>query len=279
MKVDAVSLIEGAGGLEKIYMRNSNLPVVLICTALTVAAGIFIFRIIVNKKKSRPKRMALDILALISLTVLFVFGALPFIKTKTGRDDMKKALQGVENVKAFYSSMKQLGNDYYNQSKETDFLEVTDELKNQFDEIFADEGTYKNILENIIPPGLSQQPDRFLMTMDTVKLKNIFQIEKVPDGYVIKVKAEVPHWFYYDDSIEATKSRWFEYYSDICMTDDEAKALSGKALEEYSEIGEGKYGGITIYAEETHEFHLVKSGGEYKIKNFVFKIDSYRVED
>jgi len=143
-----------------------------------------------------------------------------------------------------------------------------------FRKIFLEDGIWQNIISNLYTKA-SQQPDRFLNTSKSIKIKDISVVSITDKECTCVVKAEASHWFYADHGMELTKKVYFKYYDDICISEEELKKFDQKALQEYKKIGEGKFAGNTIKTEENHIFHLVKKEGVYKIKDFVFNITSF----
>lgn len=178
-----------------------------------------------------------------------------------------------DQIKLFYETIKVLDKEYYFNILDFDY-KPSDELTEIFNKIFLEDKIWQNIISNLYTKA-SQQPDRFLNTSKSIKIKNI-SIGSITDKEcTCIVKAEASHWFYADRGIEFTKKKYFKYYDDICISEEELEKFDQKALQKYKKIGEGKFTGNTIKTEENHIFHLVKKEGIYKIKDFVFNITSF----
>ena len=178
-----------------------------------------------------------------------------------------------EQVRSFYEAIKMLEEEYYYDLLDFDY-EPSTELKNTFNKIFINDEIWQNIISNLYTKA-SQQPDRFLNTSKSIKIKDISIVSITDKECTCIVKAGATHWFYADHGMELTKKVYFKYYDDICISEEELKKFDQKALQEYKKIGEGKFAGNTIKTEENHIFHLVKKEGVYKIKDFVFNITSF----
>ena len=178
-----------------------------------------------------------------------------------------------DQIKLFYETIKVLDEEYYFNLSDFDY-QTSDELKEIFHKIFLEDEIWQVIISNLHTKA-SQQPDRFLNTSKSIKIKNISIVSITDEECTCIVKAEASHWFYADRGMEFTKKEYFKYYDDICISEGELEKFGKKALQEYRKIGEGKFMGCTIKTEENHIFHLVKKEGIYKIKDFVFNITSF----
>lgn len=177
-----------------------------------------------------------------------------------------------DQIKLFYEIIKVLDEEYYFNSFDFDY-EPSDELTRIFHKIFSEDKIWQNIISHLDTKA-SQQPDRFLDTGKTIKIKNISIVSIDDIECSCQVQVEASHWFYADWGLESTKNNYFKYYDDICINEKDLKRYEQKAREEYEKIGEGKYGGNVIKTDENHIFHLVKKDGIFKIQNFVFNITS-----
>ena len=178
-----------------------------------------------------------------------------------------------DQIKLFYETIKVLDEEYYFDIFDFDY-KPSDELTEIFHKIFLEDEIWQNIISNLYTKA-SQQPDRFLNTSKSIKIKDISIVSITDKECTCIVKAAASHWFYADRGIEFTKKEYFKYYDDICLIEEQLGKLEQKALQKYEEIGEGKFDGNTIETEENHIFHLVKKDGMYKIKDFVFNITSF----
>ena len=178
-----------------------------------------------------------------------------------------------DQIKLFYETIKVLDEEYYFNLFDFDY-QPSDELKEIFHKIFLEDEIWQVIISNLHTKA-SQQPDRFLNTSKSIKIKNISIVSITDEECTCIVKAEASHWFYADRGMEFTKKKYFKYYDDICISEEESEKFYQKALQEYEKIGEGKFMGCSIKTEENHIFHLVKKEGIYKIKDIVFNITSF----
>lgn|GEM_PF-802492 len=185
-----------------------------------------------------------------------------------------------DQIKLFYETIKVLEEEYYFNIFDFDY-KPSDELTEIFHKIFLEDEIWQNIISNLYTKA-SQQPDRFLNTSKSIKIKDTSIVSITDKECTCIVKAEASHWFYADHGMELTKKVYFKYYDDICISEEELEKFGKKALQEYKKIGEGKFAGNTIKfagntikTEENHIFHLVKKEGVYKIKDFVFNITSF----
>ncbi|QHX44074.1 hypothetical protein GWP43_12170 [Treponema vincentii] len=178
-----------------------------------------------------------------------------------------------DQIKLFYETIKVLDKEYYFNIFDFDY-KPSDELTEIFHKIFLEDGIWQNIISNLYTKA-SQQPDRFLNTSKSIKIKDISVVSITDKECTCVVKAEASHWFYADHGMALTKKKYFKYYDDICINEEELEKFGQKALQEYKKIGEGKFAGNTIKTEENHIFHLIKKEGVYKIKDFVFNITSF----
>ncbi|MCR5063079.1 MAG: hypothetical protein K6A89_07310 [Treponema sp.] len=177
-----------------------------------------------------------------------------------------------DQIKLFYETIKVLDKEYYFNFFDFDY-KPSNELIEIFHKIFSEDEIWQNIISNLHTKA-SQQPDRFLDTVKTIKIKDISIVSIDDKECTCNVRVEASHWFYASKSIEATKYSWFKYYDDICLTEEDLIRFEKKETQEYQEIGEGKPWGSNIKTEENHIFHLVKKDGIFKIKDFVFNITS-----
>ena len=177
-----------------------------------------------------------------------------------------------DQIKLFYETIKVLDEEYNFNIFDFDYT-PSDELTGIFHKIFSEDEIWQNIISNLHTKA-SQQPDRFLDTIKTIKIKDISVTSIDDKECTCLVRAEASHWFYAIRSLDFTKKMYFKYYDDICINEEDLERYEQKALEEYEEIGEGKPWGTTINLEENHVFHLVKKDGIFKIKDFVFNITS-----
>ncbi|MFC2471830.1 MAG: hypothetical protein ACFNVI_10590 [Lachnoanaerobaculum gingivalis] len=164
-----------------------------------------------------------------------------------------------DQIKLFYETIKVLDEEYYFNLFDFDY-QPSDELKEIFHKIFLEDEIWQVIISNLHTKA-SQQPDRFLNTSKSIKIKNISIVSITDEECTCIVKAEASHWFYADRGMEFTKKKYFKYYDDICISEEESEKFYQKALQEYEKIGEGKFMGCSIKTEENHIFHLVKKEG------------------
>lgn len=180
----------------------------------------------------------------------------------------------VENqINLFYKTIKVLTDKYESDLSEFDY-EPDDELKDMFRTIFLEDGIWQNIISNFHPKA-SQQPDRFLTTNNSIKIKDISIVSINDKECTCNVHVEAAHWFYADASIDFIKHMYFRYYDDICLTEDDLIKFKKKEEQKYQEVGEGKPSGSNIRTEENHIFHLIKKNEIYKIQDFTFNVTSF----
>lgn len=172
-----------------------------------------------------------------------------------------------EPVYGFYTAMQNLYTEYYNNGDIFSDFVPSENLENDFKNIFADQQIYKNIIENLNSRFL-QQFDKFLLTLRDVKIKGT-NIRCQENDFAVDVSVEASHMFY------SLSENDFRYYDNIGITPEDFAVMEEKALSDYEEIGEGKFGGINIKSQETHTFYLKEIDGTWCIKDFVFNIDSY----
>lgn len=177
-----------------------------------------------------------------------------------------------DQIILFYETIKVLDEEYYFNLFDFEYV-PSDELTEILRKIFSEDEIWQNIISNL-HTKTSQQPDRFLNTVKTIKVKDISIVSINDNECTCYVQAEATHWFYADWGLESTKNNYFKYYDDICINEKDLKRYEQKAREEYEKIGGGKYGGNVIKTEEKHIFHLVKKDEIFKIKDFVFNITS-----
>ncbi len=177
-----------------------------------------------------------------------------------------------DQIKLFYETIKVLYEEYYFNIFDFDY-KPSDELIEIFHKIFSEDEIWKNIISNLHTKA-SQQPDRFLDTGKTIKIKDISIVSIDDKECTCHVHATASHWFYADWGLAYAKNNYFKYYDEICINEEELKRYEQKALEEYEKIGQGKFGSNVIETEENHIFHLIKKDGIFKIKDFVFNITS-----
>lgn len=175
-------------------------------------------------------------------------------------------------IRLFYETIKVLDKEYYYNILDFNY-EPSYELTEIFHKIFSEDEIWQNIISNLQTKA-SQQPDRFLDTGKTIKIKDISIVSIDYNECTCQVQAEAEHWFYADWGLESARNNYFKYYDDICINEKDLKRYEQKAIEEYEKIGEGKYGGNVIKTKENHIFHLIKKDGIFKIKDFVFNITS-----
>ena len=179
-------------------------------------------------------------------------------------------------ITLFYEAIKLLNKEYYYDMLDF-YYEPSEELKRICNELFFEDSILQTIISNLHPKA-SQQPDRFLDTFSSIKIKDIAIVSIDENECTCNVRAEASHWFYASRSIEGVKYEYFKYYDDICLTEKDLEKIEQKEEKLYQEIGEGKPSGSTITTEENHVFHLVNQNGIYKIKDFVFNITSFTEE-
>jgi len=194
----------------------------------------------------------------------------PFYDTLKKMD--KKNPTPEDQIKLFYETIKVLDKEYYFNCFDFDY-KPSKQLTKIFHKIFSEDKIWQDIISDLHSKA-SQQPDRFLDTGKTIKIKDISIVSINDIECTCQVHTEASHWFYADWGLESAKRNYFKYYDNICLTEEDLKRYEKEAREEYEKIGEGKYGGNVIETEENHIFHLVKKNGVYKIKNFVFNIKS-----
>ena len=182
---------------------------------------------------------------------------------------------------SFYDSVSNIKDAYDNFYLNTDnpdyifeVFEPSSTLRKNFDSLFYDSKTPVNIVDNF-EPLISQQPDKFLLS---IKTGNILKIEKISESESEQkwnVKFKTSHWFYSADTLETVKKCSFPYYNDICIPLEEIHKLDEESLAYYKKTGKGKYGGLDMNTVENHVFTLKKKHGKFKIYNFEFNIESY----
>ena len=223
---------------------------------------------------SKNKDVSISTVGELSEAVLQVLG-----QYKDGTAQVKKLDAylndkiAVRHVRNFYAAVRQLQDEYY--ADMFDFV-MSEELQALFDDIFAEKECCKMLIDNL-HSKLSQQPDRFLLTVGDAVVRDISEIGGSDDCLILNARVTASHRFYYHRDFAAMKSVYFRYYNDMCISEDEVRLLQKKAEDEYEKIGRGKFGGIHIDTEENHVFRLVKVNGTYKIAGFEFNITAYTV--